>query len=426
MSEFTSDQIQVRKSTPDRFRAPADAIALRRLYRDNRRISYAAYALALLMMASAFASLVGIKEEKPVPKPLAMEFMIRKPMAKKPFRMRKTLVQKRVMTRKLAAAKPKLTRTPPRPVRRLDVLGNVAVFDRGIDAGTSVGTGTITPQMPSMQIKSSKDPEKRISMQEEFLDLNALDTGKYRGMVIQDPNDRRNIKGFVYLALAWANDLQPDAPRSVSRLADGINSYTGIQAKVADHMFLDSPELFKTPFVYITDKDGFELTDKEIENLGWYLRNGGFVFADNDRPDLNFGPAEASLRKMFSLALGKDGKLQRISNSHPIYHSYFDLDGPPVGGEYLSVRGNPDVFYYNSAEQTDVYYQPDQAQSLEGVFFNGRLVAVYSDMGYGSIWQDEFENEPQLRMGVNLVVFALTQEGSIAQQQIDFYTELTE
>ena len=29
-------------------------------------------------------------------------------------------------------------------------------------------------------------------------------------------------------------------------------------------------------------------------------------------------------------------------------------------------------------------------------------------------------------MGVNLVVFALTQEGSIAQQQIDFYTELTE
>jgi hypothetical protein len=27
---------------------------------------------------------------------------------------------------------------------------------------------------------------------------------------------------------------------------------------------------------------------------------------------------------------------------------------------------------------------------------------------------------------VNLVVFALTQEGSIAQQQIDFYTELTE
>ena len=142
MSEFTSDRIQVQKSTPDRFRAPADAIALRKLYRDNRRIAYAAYALALLIMASAFAYLVGIKEEKAVPKPLATEFIIRKPMAKKPFRMRKTVVQKRVMTRKLTASKPKLARTPPRPVRRIDVLGNVAVFDRGIDAGTSVGTGT--------------------------------------------------------------------------------------------------------------------------------------------------------------------------------------------------------------------------------------------------------------------------------------------
>ena len=83
-------------------------------------------------------------------------------------------------------------------------------------------------------------------------------------------------------------------------------------------------------------------------------------------------------------------------------------------------------FYLNSNESTDVYYQPDEVGFLEGVFVDGRLVAVYSDMGYGSIWQDEFENEPQLRMGVNLVVFALTQEGSIAQQQIDFYTELTE
>jgi len=28
-----------------------------------------------------------------------------------------------------------------------------------------------------------------------------------------------------------------------------------------------------------------------------------------------------------------------------------------------------------------------------------------------------------LRFGINAVIFALTQEGSIAQQQIDFYSE---
>ncbi len=412
--------------TRGRFGAPSDALNLRRLHRENRRVAWVSYALAATMAASALGYFIAVKREKPAAKPLAMEFIIRKPLAKKSFRMRKAQVQKRVMTRRVVASKPKLAHTPPREIRRADALGNVAVFAHQIDAGASVGTGTVTPEVASVEIRSSKDPEKRISMQEEFLDLNALDTGKYRGMVIQDPTDRRNIRGFVYLALAWGNDLQPDAPRSVSRLADGINAYTGIQAKVADHMFLDSPELFKTPFVYITDKDGFELTEKEIESLGRYMRSGGFVFADNDRPDLNFGPAEASLRAMFGQALGRDGQLERIPNSHPIFNSFFDLDGPPVGGEYLSVRGNPDIFYLNSAEATDVYYQPDEVQFLEGVFIDGRLVAVYSDMGYGSIWQDEFENEPQLRMGVNLVVFALTQEGSIAQQQIDFYTQLTD
>ena len=294
--------------TRGRFGAPSDGLNLRRLHRENRKVAWVSYALAATMAASVLGYFIAVKREKPAAKPLAMEFIIRKPLAKKSFRMRKAQVQKRVMTRRLVTSKPKLAHTPPREIRRADALGNVAVFAHQIDAGTSVGTGTVTPEIAAVQIRSSKDPEKRISMQEEFLDLNALDTGKYRGMVIQDPTDRRNIRGFVYLALAWGNDLQPDAPRSVSRLADGINAYTGIQAKVADHMFLDSPELFKTPFVYITDKDGFELTDKEIESLGRYMRSGGFILADNDRPDLNFGPAEASLRSMFGQALGRDGQ----------------------------------------------------------------------------------------------------------------------
>ena len=50
-------------------------------------------------------------------------------------------------------------------------------------------------------------------------------------------------------------------------------------------------------------------------------------------------------------------------------------------------------------------------------------MAIFTTKEYGRAWEKEFRNEPQLQMGVNLVVFALTQQGSIAQQQIDFYTE---
>jgi hypothetical protein len=109
---------------------------------------------------------------------------------------------------------------------------------------------------------------------------------------------------------------------------------------------------------------------------------------------------------MFREALGRDAKFVPLQNDHPIYHVFFDFDdGPPPGGE-VSNRNYRRAVYY-----------------LEGVFLGDRLVAVYSDKGYGRFWERETENEPHLKMGVNMVVFALTQKGSIAQQQIDFYNQ---
>ena len=111
---------------------------------------------------------------------------------------------------------------------------------------------------------------------------------------------------------------------------------------------------------------------------------------------------------MFRDVLGKDARFQMLPFDHPVHHSFFDFnDGPPPGGEVEGGAGGISL----------------PSPHLEGIFLEGRLVAVYSDKAYGQIWQQEFENEPQLKMGLNLVVFALTQQGSIAQQQIDFYSQ---
>ena len=134
------------------------------------------------------------------------------------------------------------------------------------------------------------------------------------------------------------------------------------------------------------------------------MRQGGFVFAENYTVRYEYGKAEASLRKMFKDVLGKDARFHLLPNDHPIYHSFFDFNGgPPPGGE---IRRGPLDHGIPSPH-------------LEGIYLDGRLVAVYSDKGYALVWEAEFGNKPQLKMGVNLVVYALTQEGSIAQQQID-------
>ncbi len=284
--------------------------------------------------------------------------------------------------------------------------GGSADFLVDVGAGDLSAAVVGLPRFEAVELTSLKEPERRIDMEAEFLDLTALNTGRYRGMVIQDPTDKQNITGFVYLALAWGSILEPSQKRSINQLVRAINNYTRIEAQEYDQMFLDSQALFKAPFVYIAANRSFELTEHEASNLARYLRSGGFVVADNGRPDLEFGPAEASLRQMFREALGRDARFVPLQNDHPIYHVFFDFDdGPPPGGEVS-----------NRNYRRTVYF-------LEGIFLGDRLVAIYSDKGYGIFWERETQNEPHLKMGVNMVVFALTQKGSIAQQQIDFYNQ---
>ena len=141
-----------------------------------------------------------------------------------------------------------------------------------------------------------------------------------------------------------------------------------------------------------------------------------FVLERNANATVEFSQAEASLRQIFRAALGAQGQFRPIPNSHPLYHTFYDFDGPPVGSEL----GTP-----TDAEQWGVNYRilPQHSYRLEGVFLGDRLVALYSDRGYVHKWAENYGNEPQLRFGINVVVFALTQEGSIAQQQIDYYSE---
>jgi hypothetical protein len=284
------------------------------------------------------------------------------------------------------------------------------------DFVVAIGTGDISdmvvgiPQFEAVEMASLKEPEKRIDMQAEFLDLAAINTGKYKGMVIQDPTNKQNIQGFVYLGLAWGSVLEPAYKRAMPELVRALNYHTRIEAQVDEQMFLDSQALFKAPFVYISASRAFELTDHEAKNLGEYLHNGGFVVADNAQPHLEYGPAEASIKAMFKKALGRYARWVPLRNEHPIYHVFFDFDGGPphggdVGGRVNRLTGRSEAVYF-----------------LEGIYIRDRLVAVYSDKGYGAFWQGG-TSEPHMKVGINFVVFALTQKGSIAQQQIDFYSQ---
>ncbi|MEM7788203.1 MAG: DUF4159 domain-containing protein [Bacteroidota bacterium] len=151
---------------------------------------------------------------------------------------------------------------------------------------------------------------------------------------------------------------------------------------------LASDRLFTVPFLFLNGHGNVVFTDTEAGRLRRYLEGGGFLYVNDD-----YGMDEAirrELRKVFP-----EQELQRLPASHPIYRVHYTFpDGLPKIHEH---DGEP-------------------AEGL-GLFHEGRLVVFYayqSDLADG--WEPEGVHpnppavrEAALRMGVNLLVYAMTQ-----------------
>ncbi len=388
-----------------RFRGASDAIDLEKLEKETQKIMY----LGLMVAVSFHAALVSYfmfkQTEVQVVKPPSMELVIRRPRMTKAFEFKKQRAQQREYQKKEV-----VERRPTAEIKtkqaETTMMGTIATYNFG-EMNIETGADLVVTESIDIEMTAAREPEKQISMKEEMISLDDLDTGQYKAMIIQDPSDKQSVKGFIYIATLWGSLFEPGYKRAIIHLQDSVNRYTNINAKVDQHLFIDSSRIFDTPFVYLCLDDQAELTEIEARNFGAYLRQGGFAVFDNGNPREEFSDAEASLRQFLKDALGADAKFLPIPNTHPLYHSFFDFDdGPPQGYE-VGGSGNS---------------MSKQVLFLEGITIEGRLVAIYSDKGYGIKWNDDTNNEPQLKIGVNFVVFALTQEGSIAQQKMDFFS----
>ncbi len=223
-------------------------------------------------------------------------------------------------------------------------------------------------------------------------------------VAVMDTSDRKKITGRVSIALAWGERFSPPAAylRGFIHLKEAITRWTNIEAAIERHFMLSSPRIMDLPFVYITADEVFDLTATERENVEKYLTCGGFIMIENANPRMEYSPAEASLKQMIRDSLGRRARFAPIPNDHQIYHSFFDFsDGPPIGAE-LWASGR---------------YLAPSVPHLEGVWLGDRLAVVFSNKGYIVKWTDLDNNTPQLKMGVNILVYAMTQEGGITIKQ---------
>lgn len=442
--------------------------------RNGRRHARLLGCLALSLALHLVLALVWHAQKRPGPAPVvhltpALEKFVKLPSPDRRLaRPRRPSAPQRPISRKptprpapTAAVRPPVAavRSLPALHRPIPLVHSAMASERPLAPIPDFPASLIGAQQRVGALKGVRQTETEIDLALELVGVEALDTGRHRAVVVVDPRERRNLKGFLYLSGAYSASVErgesesyaprryrhllPDgvqrqvAERETLRgLADRMNEQTQVVTRVLDGLALDDPRLLEVPFLLFTVNNAFTFTQAEAVNLGRYLTSGGFLYAEVvswpgipsyawDWPALR-GLIETAFSAV-GLQKGKDWNLVRLEMDHPLYHCYHDIDGLPLGFWDWTWAGTEDPMAVRS---------PDY---LEGIELRGELVGVYSRKDYADFWagaaerireEDEArllrngrfaiggeENMPY-KLGVNVLVYALTREGSLARQLV--------
>ncbi|WP_299760186.1 DUF4159 domain-containing protein [uncultured Pontibacter sp.] len=204
------------------------------------------------------------------------------------------------------------------------------------------------------------------------------------------------MQPFTFVRLQYRSGNWDTDPRMPSNLLHSLIQYTTVPVNEQEKVVsLESSELFKYPFSYLSGHKLVQFNQKERQNFKTYVQNGGFVFVDDCNHDVDglFAKSfEEQMRQLFGASA-----LKKIPNNHKLYQSFFTFEeGPPTTSFELNGWGDDLVHDY-----------------LKAIEINGRIAVLYSNKDYGCEWDYDFRNkrwlaEDNTKFGVNIIMYALT------------------
>ena len=382
-------------STSSRFSAPTSSLDLGVLLRGLRRSFWTCVGLAAAIHVAAVSIDPFEDSQAKAPRPMSTKFVKREPRLTKPLELRKVPKPRRQMIRRQV----RLVQARMDQVQATSAL-NTGTLLRGTGPSRMQLSGPVTSDIPlgraaadlesglsSVDIATTRIADTRIDMALEMLDVNSMDTGRYRAMVVQDPNDRQAVKGFVKFAhviAASAIELGSTGYatlnlKTIDLLVDALNEFTGIKAEFIGSITYDDERLMDMPVIIPQG----EPNESEMEHLARYVLGGGFIFG---------GISTEYLEKYGNLVNGQDFWTQTLPETHPVFSAFFDVKGATLA---------PNT-------QSKNYRSGWQGIGVTGYFVLGRLAGI-AGVPINS-------QTRSLQMDINVIIYALTQEGSITQR----------
>ena len=227
----------------------------------------------------------------------------------------------------------------------------------------------------------------------------------------EDRGTPRDIdrSGFVYGRLRYhpvewwrqrTNEVpwHHDYPDGDTMLPDALARLTTVYTTPESYQIvdIDGKDLFKYPFIYLSEPGFLDLLPGDVKNLREYLDRGGFLFVD----DFRGNALDNSEMENFVVQLKKlypDRSLVPLRPDHKIFQSFFETDPTNMLPPYRRP---------NSGDPQFLGLSDDKDRLMIMVDFNNDLSEYWQtlDVGLCSIK----ESGTAVQLGINYVIYAMT------------------
>lgn len=200
---------------------------------------------------------------------------------------------------------------------------------------------------------------------------------------------RYNGGGFGFMANAWNHDY-PQADLHLPLILKEVTA-TPTNVERSRVLDLEDPEIFKNPILYMWEPGYWHITEEGAANLRQHLLKGGFIIFDDFEADqwVNF---EEQFRRAMP-----EAKWVRLDMSHPVYHSFFDMNTIHLPHPTVNVEPG----YYG------VYEDNDPNKRLIALANHNSDVAEYWEWSGTGQFAVDTTNDAY-KLGVNYIIYGMT------------------
>ena len=192
----------------------------------------------------------------------------------------------------------------------------------------------------------------------------------------------------------YADEMFPSVLAEVTNVKSSRSAY-----KIVD---IDSPDLFKYPFAYVSEPGFINLTPKDVINLREYLDRGGFLLIDDFRTseyshytggfEDDIGHFRMEMKKMYP-----DREFVHLDVSDPIFNTFYKIDSLNMTTPY----------FFPGQRPVEFLGLRDSKGNLTMILNNNNDISEYWE------WLDEGQKDmhhaaESFHFGINDVLYAMT------------------